>query len=342
MGKIDNFKVIEKLIKEVLSDEIDYVALKENMEAYEALLINLSGLELEDESNKNNDISFENGTALGTTWAAMCVVDLIRTRQFMRGIWKAVEDLYKKKTKPIRILYAGSGPFATLVLPLMTRYTAKELQIVLLEVNEKTVGYLKRVLKQLNIEDYIAEIVCEDATAYKVATPQHIDILISETMQHALVKEQQVPILLNLIKQLREDVVMIPEKIELKLALMNTNMPLILKCKEVSKYIDIATLLEFDKAYINLYNATQDYAKKKVIELLERMPFRREEVSNFYDRLVVLTLIQVYGREWIREDESGLTIPKILLDLKGIDEHKKEISISYIMKGNPYFEYELS
>ncbi len=336
------FTVIEKLVEEILSDKIDYVSLKERIEAYEALLINLSGLDLKDEKNRHNDIALENGTALGTAWAAMCVVDTIRTRQFMRGIWNAVEDLYKKKTKPIKILYAGTGPFATLILPLITRYTAEELQLVLLEVNEETIVYLKRVLKKLEIENYVAKIVCEDATQYEIAEPQDIDILISETMQHALVKEQQVPIMLNLVNQLNDNVVLIPEKIQLKLALMNTDTQLILKSQKASKYKEIATLLEFDKTYINLHNATQDHPVKKSIELIRSTPFKGEDAGKIYDKLVVLTSIQVYGTEWILEDASGLTVPKILLDLRHVDPEKKEISISYVMKGDPYFEYELS
>lgn len=82
----------------------------------------------------------------------------------MRGIFAAVKHLHHKKTKPVRILYAGTGPFATLVLPLITKYSPEDLQLILLEVNPQTIVHLKQLIKSLGIENYIEKIICEDAT----------------------------------------------------------------------------------------------------------------------------------------------------------------------------------
>lgn len=339
---MDYLKNLENLTTEILSDKINYQALKEVLEDYKELLLKLSELDVNKETNKE-DIHFKNGIALGTTWAAFCITDLIRTRQFMRGIFAAVKHLHHKKTKPVRILYAGTGPFATLVLPLITKYSPEDLQLILLEVNPQTIVHLKQLIKSLGIENYIEKIICEDATKYKIDKETTIDILISETMQHALVKEQQVPIMLNLVNQLNKEAIIIPNKIQLDLALMNTGTKLISSNNiETEKYKILTTLLEFDKNFINSYfNTIKTVEKTNKIELGKQIHFRKY-IKNVYDKLVVLTSIQVYKDECIKIDSSSLTIPKILFNLNTIAIEKQEISIVYSMDGNPKFEYELN
>jgi len=147
-------KVIEEVTQEILSEQIDYRSLQEKLENLKTLLIDLTELDLDQQSNRE-DLQFKNGIAIGSTWAALCVVDLIRTRQFVRGIFKAVNQLIEKEVKPVRILYAGTGPFATLILPLLTKFSPDQLQLVLFEVNPETIKQLRRLIKHLNIGTYI-------------------------------------------------------------------------------------------------------------------------------------------------------------------------------------------
>jgi len=333
-------EVIEELTDEILAEEIDYLALKNKLDDFNALLLEISGIQLEEESNKE-DLRFENGVALSPSFAALCVVDIMRTRQFIRGIFAAVKQCQQKTPEPVKIFYAGTGPFATLVLPLLAKYRPEDLQLTLLEVNEKTVGYLKQVIKQLEIEDYIEKIICADATKYKIAKNHTVDILISETMQHGLVKEQQVPLAMNLVSQLNEDVIMIPDMIQLDLALMNSSSNLILENQSHKKYKVLKTLLEFDKKFIQLNaKAVNKAEQNKRFELCKQVHFW-DDGEGGYDKLVVLTKIHVYGNEWIEVDASGLTIPKVLFRLSEVKEQTK-ISVDYVISNSPDFEYELS
>ncbi len=122
---------IEGVMDEILKEEIHFLDLKDKLNEYSKELIQLSGLVLENEQNKK-DIHHENGMALSTTFAARCIDDIIRTRQFIRGIYQAIEDLQLKKSKPITLFYAGTGPFATLSLPILTKFSPQELQLILL------------------------------------------------------------------------------------------------------------------------------------------------------------------------------------------------------------------
>ncbi len=326
---------------EILKDEIDYVSLKNKLEGLKALLISLTGLELENQENKQ-DIHFDNGMALSTTFAALCIDDIVRTRQFVRGIYKAIKDQQLQKSGSVNVFYAGTGPFATLVLPILTRFKSDELRVTLLDVNQKTLAHLRRLIRQLNIENYTDNIYCADATTFKFEGDLEIDILVSETMQHGLVKEQQVPIMINLVEQLPSTAIIIPQNIRLELALMNSNVDLILNGKQDLKYKKIITLLDFNKDFLETYiQKTSTTESLQQFDLGQRIPFRIDNTLENH-MLVILTSIQVYGNEWIDVDSSGLTIPKILFDLERVSNELHEISLSYIVNKNPDFEYHLS
>ncbi|MEM6801290.1 MAG: hypothetical protein AAF696_07785 [Bacteroidota bacterium] len=333
------WKILTALTDEILGDEIDFLKLKELLEALKQELYELTEFKNHHHPN-HKDIQLKNGVAIGADWAALCLNDLIRSRQFMKGVLKAVEKLSKEKEGPIHIFYAGTGPFASLILPLLLRYTSEEIRFHLLEINEHTLFYLKRLIKTLEIEAYIKHIECADASTYQIRYAEEIDILISETMQQALLKEQQVPIMLNLVPQLREEVILIPSCIELSLAyrkngLKPGNIPL-------ARYEKFLDLLCFDKNFIRA-QANKLLHKKEPgsFELCKEENFRRG-IEEDTTSLVILTYIQVFEEEWIGLKESSLTIPKLLQDFDTIDQHLEKISLTYVIQEELGFSYEFS
>ncbi|WP_046756287.1 SAM-dependent methyltransferase [Kordia jejudonensis] len=331
-------EIIENITEELLLDDINYQSLRDKLQEFMKFLIELTQLEFH-EPIKDADIQFENGIALNTRDAAMCVVDIIRTRQFIRGILKAVQHVQQQKSTTIKIMYAGTGPFAMLILPLLTKYTSDQLQLTLLEVNKDTIACLKRLIKKLEIEEYVAEIIQEDASKHKTNKKEEIDIFISETMQFGLVKEQQVPIALNLVSQLRKDVIMIPQNIKLDLTLMNADTELIINNKFESRFKVLKTVLEFDTEFI--HTNAEKIKRSNRIELCEGLQFI-EETNNTFDRLAMLTSIQVYRDEWIHIDLSSLTIPKRILNIADVKPTVNSISMDYVIKEIPDFEYKLT
>lgn len=338
---MDYIQQIADITTVILSDELNYQSLKRALETYKSMLLDLSKLDLDDRDNRT-DLQFENGIALGTTMAAMCVDDIMRTRQFIRGVFEAVEDVKQTKdADPVRILYAGSGPFAALLLPLTAKYTCREVQFILLEVNKRTLSSLNRVIKGLGIAAYIQELVCANAATYRIPQNAEIDILLSETMQVGLVKEQQVPIMLNLVSQLPEDIIILPEAVNLELG-SRMQLPATSSNGDVSPYRILDTLLQFDKKHIRSYlDESQALESKSEFVLCEQLNFK-EKIEATDDQLSVLTSIQVYRDNWIKIYDSSLTIPKDLLDLRNVEEGLNYISITYTFAGNPRFEFELS
>ena len=103
--------MLSQVADEIEKEEIDFYTLKNTLDAYSEMLIDISELDMESNESRKH-MALESGSAIGTTWAAMCINDLLRTRQFLRGIFKAVEKVMGQQKK-VYILYAGSDPFAS-------------------------------------------------------------------------------------------------------------------------------------------------------------------------------------------------------------------------------------
>jgi predicted RNA methylase len=329
--------VIETLMDELLKEDIHYLNLQQKLYDFRDVLLDITHLDLNDLEDRK-DLQFDNGIALCTTFAALCIQDVMRTRQFIRGIYQAVTDKLSENQKPVHIFYAGTGPFATLILPILTKFDATQIRLTLMDVNEKTLDYLDNVIQALSIEDYINTIVCADASAYQFEEDQQVDILVSETMQYGLVKEQQVPIMINLVQQLPKESIVIPNNIHLDLAYKDSSANLVLEGKNHLIYKTIQPLLDFTPEFIYALNGRGKEQQR--FELCENLDFSKDKVA--YNKLVVLTSIQVYKDEWIQADLSSLTIPKELFAFDDIDSSKTQLSLSYVIKEQPDFEVELS
>jgi predicted RNA methylase len=183
---------------------------------YVALLSQIVKIDSDDEQNRKH-IQSEMGQAIGTFWAAQCVKEILRTQRFVRSLFSAIKEKLKQKSGPVQVIYAGTGPFAALALPVMMHFTPAEVQFTLLEINQQTYDVLLKVLYAFNLNAYIAKCEVADATIYQVEN-KNIDIVLSETMSRALIKEPQVAIMLNFARQLPSDTIFIPEEINVGLS----------------------------------------------------------------------------------------------------------------------------
>ena len=90
------------------------------------------------------EILTSNGLAISPTMAAMCAEDFVRTIEFIRGTYAAIADLRNQfPDRPVRVLYIGCGPYATLAVPLMAILPSTEVIFTLLDVHPESVASAK-------------------------------------------------------------------------------------------------------------------------------------------------------------------------------------------------------
>lgn len=299
------------------------------------LLVNVSALDTEATAHRVNN-HLQTGKAIGTTWAAMCIQDLLRTKKFMDGVYHAVQRLYQQQPgRTIHILYAGTGPFATLLLPLTARFASDALQFTLLEVNATSYDCLRRTMTAFQLQGYVREMHCTDATTFRMQDDMPVDILLSETMQHALIKEPQVAIVMNLLPQMREECLLIPEKITLHAELVNESKVTRQKLGE-SLSVDevrykLGNVFELSRQTIMSLPAHHDIPGYRFPLTTIYIP---SAAINNFPKLVVQTTIQVFDNDVLLPDQCALTLPLPLANLSG-DPQTDHVQFTYVTGINP-------
>lgn len=328
---------LQELATVLRKDETDFLELRQALYDFKAVLLALSEVDMDDHDAREH-IHFDNGKALGMAWAALCVEDLMRTKMFVKGLFKAIEHAQHKKEGTLQILYAGCGPFATLILPIMATYSTQEVQFTLLEINKVSAENAKRVIDKLGFSDYIKGIYIEDATRYALDTD--FDIVLSETMQHGLVKEQQVPIVMNLMKQVKKETILVPEKVTVDLCLINFN-KLFARTEETPETAyctRIGELFELSAEKIATYADAIEQKGKKILFPKKTFLLPKEQIRDF-PQLSILTDIQVFGDEKIILNQCSLTT---VIKLKAFSETEEDdhcIDIAYKIDEVPGFDY---
>lgn len=304
-------------------------ALKE----YKQLLFRISNEAINNVEHRNN-VQLENGVAIGTLWAANCLDDLVRTYKFIRGIELAIQEKIHQKDS-LHILYAGTGPFASLMLPFILRYADLNITYTLLEINPLSFEVLKSTIKKLGLETNNINFINQDATKYQFPKNFSPDIIVSETMQRALDSEQQVSVFYNLMRQSNSNTVFIPEKITL--AIGTSSSENIKPDIQQKYYREHDKVFEVSKEAMN----SNDWLFEKTSNKLgftEKHTVLKEKELSTASEIVVMTEITIYKNEKLIINESGLTIPKYIKDISDNKKESVTIKSQYVIDVDPKLE----
>lgn len=308
---------LKRISNDILQLEDFHDKLAPAITAYTKLLFDIGKIESSDTEERKH-INLQFGNAIGTFWAANCVKEVLRTQRFIRGLYLAIQDKLAQKNGPIHILYAGTGPFATLALPIMVQFSPEEVQFTLLEINETSHSKLLNVIDAFGLRAYVRQIEITDATTYILPNTE-VDIVLSETLNRALIKEPQVFIMLNLASQLGNDVIYIPEKITVNLSEKKRN-------DNTPRKIETLINFNFDKM-------------KEIISQSERYKWFFEEIKvNIgdveVDDLYYTTEIKVYRDNFLAYEASSLNL---LERVKLEGKYTKDLIFKYFANGKPGF-----
>lgn len=263
------------------------------------------------------------GLALSPEDAGTCVLDASRTAKFLRGISAALSDLYRRfPGQRLEIVYAGTGPFAALIVPLLVRRGSHNLFVTFIDVHAQTIRSVARVLAYFGLERYARQLVVCDATEYRHEDGVPLHLIITETMQRALTAEPQVAISQRLTAQLQPHGILIPERIT----------------------VDLAFIPQFsaDLAEGN-FRRVGCVVEVSLLALRAGLPSRVLEIPAAVptDSIAVYaTHIRTYGRHVIAGGESGLTAPLFVWELAR-PEQGEQIRFWYDADGSsPRIQFE--
>jgi hypothetical protein len=164
------------------------------------------------------DSLLEAGVAIAPEAAAHCVKDYQRSVVFISAVHAAINTARERfANQPIEILYAGCGPFATLLLPLLGQFKAGDLHVHLLDIHQRSLDSVAQLIEHFGLQAHRINYVQDDACRYQHSGSPHI--IITETMQKSLEQEPQFAVTANLAPQLHPQGIFIPQKIEVELCL---------------------------------------------------------------------------------------------------------------------------
>jgi hypothetical protein len=241
------------------------------------------------------------GKAISPVFASMCITDSQRTKQFIYGTYLAIQAArIKFPGQTIHLLYAGTGPFATLCLPLTTVFRPDEVQFTLLDIHPYNIQTLPKVFDAFDAGKFVREIVQTDATTYVANEPVHI--ILTESMAAALKGEPQVALTLHLAPQLISGGFLIPQCITVSAGLLHPQKDLVrmmsFEAPPVACYETLATLL-----VLNRHTRYPEDFQPVTINI----PI--DIVDKGYTRLYLFTEIMVFDQVQLLPWASGLTQP---------------------------------
>lgn len=274
------------------------------------------------------DSRLSNGLALSTAGAAACVQDSVRTAKFVRGVHAAVAEARCRFPETcIEVVYAGSGPFATLVLPIMAVSSPEEVRFTLIDVHAGSIQCLGTVLSHFGFTPFVRRTLVGDATEYEHPRELSLHIVLSETLQQALAVEPQVAVTRQLAPQLTAGGFLIPERVTVDLVLED---PQVLRGAErQSPRIPVGRVLTLDKSAGELGESGGLISLGDLI-----VPAATERAVPAY-----VTEIVVFRTLRLTEHDSGLTLPLPISALHGLREGE-QLAFHYQLGREPGITYK--
>lgn len=279
------------------------------------------------------DTFLNQGVAINPKAAAYCIKDYRRSVVFIRGVYSALQ-IFKQRDesgKKLKVLYAGCGPFATLILPLLPLFKPDELDFHLLDIHQASLDSVAHLLKALNLDGYDIKLVQGDACQYQHS--ELLDLIIVETMQKALEQEPQFMVTMNLANQLDANGIFVPEEINVSLGLADL--------EEESKVYPIIKLIQLSSVNAKLL-------KNKIQSSIQTendvLPLGRvtipdlSQLANLQPQL--LTQVSVFGEHVLGDYDASITLPSRCYDLEPMAAGRT-YQASYLLGNYPKIDFTL-
>lgn len=280
-----------------------------------------------------NATELQSGRALSAAEAARCVQDFARTTAFLRAIDSAVRARIEERGE-LEVLYAGCGPFAALMLPLLHRYSPQQLKLRLLDVHAHSLANATSLLQLAGVSDRLLPTLCADAAQLRLPQGSAPDLLIVEVMQRALAREPQLQVLTNLLPQCPADAVLVPHCVQVSAALADIAREF--DPERSPLRVQLGELLELSAAQLPSLRSRLGAARRH----LSCPPLQVPSESPAGLSLILCTRIEVGPDDVLDDYDSGLTYPAIAHGLGSVPPGAI-VHARYRLGVDPGFELEL-
>ncbi|HET6512935.1 MAG TPA: class I SAM-dependent methyltransferase [Candidatus Kapabacteria bacterium] len=326
------------LSREILDAKTDVKQLVPQIVQLVALLERNADAKFGDDLNiAVNRTELSSGVALSPFAASLCAKEVFRSAAFIKGLAGAVNEAMKSD-RPVRVLYAGCGPYALIVLPLMATLSADHVLVTLIDIHEESLRSAKSLIERFGFADRVHDYVHADATQYAIPPSSMPDVIVSETMNVCLGKEPQVAITRHLLAQ-APDAIMVPESISIDAALLDPSQEsaraLSLEAQDHGEpeRIHLGNVFELNKRTVRAWAGLGD----------EVLPAAKIRIPQSFERRFefrLLTRIDVFGEIGLRDTDCSLTLPKPLAGkprLRG----SEQLQFRYMLGAEPGLSYEI-
>lgn len=321
------------------NSESDQIAAAKNLSLFYKRAVTV-----QENLSKSNETVVNGGIALSSFDAGSCVDDYLRTVLFIKGIYKALTKLYTDfPEKSINILYAGCGPYATLLLPLLPLFDNNRINAILLDINETSLDSVHNLISIIGLEEYKLQLTEADATTYRKPENFSIDLALSETMHYALTREPQVAIMKNIIAQMPAHAILIPQEINIDLAytffakepFINDVLNKVKDHNELQPYtysIHLGRLFTISKEHLNVQLKNSSKFESNFYNL-------PDDFSNHPD-LCIFTELVIFDDIELKTAASYITNPYCVTSLYNLTDYAA-IQLVYDISEIPQWTYKL-
>lgn len=279
------------------------------------------------------------GICIAPADAAHCLKSVHRTIAYWQALRASLEQQSHKKD--IRIIYPGCGPFASLVLPLLTGYLNIGVKVYFIDYHAPALTHLKNLIDYFGAHDLVADIICAEATEWQPTST--VDIVILECMLNGLEREGQVALTNHFSPFLTQGGQLIPDHIDITANWIHATEELNYIQQKLSyrQKIDIEKLANFRHPIGEIFRLSRHSHlgfndDKKIINAKTIII---DDIPDRHYHFALCTQLSFTHRIHLREYDDGITYPYY----PNVDIHRRrgnKIDINYRLGKHPGFSFD--
>lgn len=262
------------------------------------------------------------GLILSPDHCVTTIRDSLRVGLFLKGVDAALKQLAEENFgEPLHIVYPACGPFAPLLLPLLTYYknqgiySPDEINVTFIDIQEGAAIALDALVKQLGLQEYVRKICCMEACEYQVANDVHMVIL--EAMQHGFSREGHLRLAKHFADLLHPNGIFLPQNIAVTASLSSAQREYVdqWKTDDMSVHgkirnerIELGKVLEVNLEFLRAMQEQVIDEHTRIVEC-STLSIPYLEPAEGEKTLLFHTRVNVFGEDWLGEYESGITHP---------------------------------